>query len=165
MMNPIDLTRLRLLSHEESQTRLDKIRAMMAADNLRAILISDNANKYYVTGRVFAGYVYIPLEGPVMYFVRRPVELEGDGVVYIRKPEEIAASVGLNVPESIGLELDVTPYSTAMRLKSIFPQSELKNASAVMRRARAVKTSAEIEMIRRSGVKHVHVYGRIPHLY
>lgn len=165
MMNPIDLTRLRLLSHEESQTRLDKIRAMMAADNLRAILISDNANKYYVTGRVFAGYVYIPLEGPVMYFVRRPVELEGDGVVYIRKPEEIAASVGLNVPESIGLELDVTPYSTAMRLKSIFPQSELKNASAVMRRARAVKTAAEIEMIRRSGVKHVHVYGRIPHLY
>ena len=164
-MHSIDINHLLLLNREEQQMRLDRIRARMAADNLSAILISDNANKYYVTGRVYAGYVYIPLEGPVIYFVRRPVELTGDNVVYIRKPEEIAASVGLNVPESIGLELDVLPYSTAVRLKALFPQSELKNASAVMRQARAVKTPEEIEMIRRSGVKHVHVYSRIPHLY
>lgn len=164
-MHSIDINHLLLLGHEEQQMRLDRIRTQMAADNLSAILISDNANKYYVTGRVYAGYVYIPLEGPVIYFVRRPVELTGDNVVYIRKPEEIAASVGLNVPESIGLELDVLPYSASMRLKALFPQSELKNASAVMRQARAVKTAEEIEMIRRSGVKHVHVYSRIPHLY
>lgn len=164
-MHSIDINHLLLLNREEQQMRLDRIRARMAADNLSAILISDNANKYYVTGRVYAGYVYIPLEGPVIYFVRRPVELTGDNVVYIRKPEEIAASVGLNVPESIGLELDVLPYSTAVRLKALFPQSGLKNASAVMRQARAVKTPEEIEMIRRSGVKHVHVYSRIPHLY
>ena len=164
-MHSIDINHLLLLDREEQQMRLDRIRTQMAADNLSAILISDNANKYYVTGRVYAGYVYIPLEGPVIYFVRRPVELTGDNVVYIRKPEEIAASIGLNVPQSIGLELDVLPYSTATRLKALFPQSELKNASAVMRQARAVKTAEEIEMIRRSGVKHVHVYSRIPHLY
>lgn len=164
-MHSIDINHLLLLGHEEQQMRLDRIRTQMAADNLSAILISDNANKYYVTGRVYAGYVYIPLEGPVIYFVRRPVELQGDNVVYIRKPEEIAASIGLNVPQSIGLELDVLPYSASMRLKALFPQSELKNASAVMRQARAVKTPEEIEMIRRSGVKHVHVYSRIPHLY
>lgn len=164
-MHSIDINHLLLLDREEQQMRLDRIRTQMAADNLSAILISDNANKYYVTGRVYAGYVYIPLEGPVIYFVRRPVELKGDNVVYIRKPEEIAASIGLNVPQSIGLELDVLPYSTATRLKALFPQSELKNASAVMRQARAVKTPEEIEMIRRSGVKHVHVYSRIPHLY
>lgn len=164
-MHSIDINHLLLLGHEEQQMRLDRIRTQMAADNLSAILISDNANKYYVTGRVYAGYVYIPLEGPVIYFVRRPVELTGDNVVYIRKPEEIAASIGLNVPQSIGLELDVLPYSASMRLKALFPQSELKNASAVMRQARAVKTAEEIEMIRRSGVKHVHVYSRIPHLY
>ena len=148
-MHSIDINHLLLLDREEQQMRLDRIRTQMAADNLSAILISDNANKYYVTGRVYAGYVYIPLEGPVIYFVRRPVELTGDNVVYIRKPEEIAASIGLNVPQSIGLELDVLPYSTATRLKALFPQSELKNASAVMRQARAVKTAEEIEMIRR----------------
>lgn len=165
IMKPIDISHLLLLTPEEQQMRIDRVRVRMAADQLPAMLISDNANKYYLTGRVYAGYIYLPLEGPVIYFVRRPVELEGDGVVYIRKPEEIGQTVGLNVPEAIGLELDVLPYSTAMRLKSVFQQSELKNASAVMRQARAVKTAGEIEMIRRSGVKHVHVYSRIPHLY
>ncbi len=164
-MQPVDLHKLMLLSEEEFNRRLDHVRAQMADLEIPALLISDNANKYYLTGRVYAGFVYIPLDGPVIFFVRRPVELEGDGVVYIRKPEDIAGTIGLNVPPAIGLELDILPYSTATRLKGIFPESELKNASTVMRRARAVKTEKEIEMIRRSGVKHVHVYSRIPHLF
>lgn len=164
-MQPIDLHKLMLLSHDEFGLRLDRVRAQMAEFGIPALLISDNANKYYLTGRVYAGFVYIPMEGPVIFFVRRPVELEGDGVVYIRKPEDIAGTIGLNVPAAIGLELDVLPYSAATRLKKIFPESELKNASTVMRNARAVKTPLEIDMIRRSGVKHVHVYSRIPHLY
>lgn len=164
-MQPVDLHKLMLLDRDESNRRLDRVKSQMAEPGIPALLISDNANKYYLTGRVFDGYVYIPLEGPVIYFVRRPVELEGDDVVYIRKPEEIAGTIGLNVPPAIGLELDVLPYSTAMRLKNIFPESELKNASTVMRHARAVKTPQEIEMIRRSGVKHVHVYSRIPRLF
>lgn len=156
---------LMLIGHDEYERRLARIRARMAEGQISALLISDNANKYYITGRVYAGFIYIPLEGPAIFFVRRPVELEGDNVVYIRKPEQIGETVGLNVPESIGLELDILPYSTAMRLKTIFPQSELKNASTVMRAARAVKTSEQIDMIRRSGVKHMHVYSRIPHLF
>lgn len=164
-MKPVDLDRLMLLSHDEFMRRVDKIRAEMADEGIKAILISDNANTYYVTGRVFAGYTYIPLDGEVIFFVRRPVKLEGDGVVYIRKPEEIAQTIGLNVPENIGLELDVTPYSTVERFKRIFPQSELRNASTPLRKARARKTDKEIDMIRKSGVKHEHVYSRIPHLY
>ncbi len=164
-MEPIDINHLRLLSYDEFGLRVGKIRTSMAESGIKAILISDNANKYYVTGRVFTGYIYIPLEGEVIFFVRRPVKLEGDGVVYIRKPEEIAPSIGLNLPENIGLELDVTPYTSVERLKKIFPESELKNASAVLRKARAQKTAYEIEQLRKSGVKHVHVYSRIPHLY
>ena len=164
-MQSVDQNKLMLLNQEEFERRVSRVKAQMADLGIPAILISDNANKYYLTGRVYAGYVYIPLEGPNMFFVRRPVELEGDGVIYIRKPEEIGQSIGLNVPEAIGLELDVLPYSMVTRLKAIFPESELKNASTVMRRARAVKTEEEIEMIRRSGVKHVHVYSRIPHLF
>lgn len=164
-MRPLDSDKLMLIGHEEYLRRLDRIKSQMAEQEIPALLISDNANKYYLTGRVYAGYAYIPVEGEPIFFIRRPVELKGDGVVYIRKPEEIALTIGLNVPEAIGLELDVLPYSTAMRLKKIFPESELKNASTVMRQARAVKTEEQIDMIRRSGVKHVHVYSRIPHLF
>ncbi len=164
-MHPIDHNRLMLLEHDEHTRRLEQIRAGMTASETSALLIADNANKYYITGRVFAGYVYISLEGPVIFFVRRPVKLEGDGVVYIRKPEDIVETLGLNVPSSIGLELDVIPYSTATRLKKLFPESDMTNASVIMRQARAVKTCREIDLIRESGLKHVRVYNRIPHLY
>lgn len=164
-MRPISFNSLSLLGHDEAERRLEKIRAEMAEAEIPSLLITDNANKYYLTGRVYAGYAYVPAEGPARFFIRRPVELEGDGVVYIRKPEDMAGIIGQDVPPAIGLELDVLPCSAALRLKKIFPQSEIKNASAVMRRARAVKTDEEIGMMRSSGLKHVGVYSRIPSLY
>lgn len=164
-MQAKDSDRLMLLPREEFERRIAKVRAVMGLRGPGALLISDNANKYYLTGRVYAGYAYIPLKGLPIFFVRRPVELKGDGVVYIRKPEEMAQSVGLNAPESLGLELDTVAYSTVKRLAAIFPGSEIANGSAVMRQARSVKTHYEIDMIRRSGQKHMHVYSRIPYLY
>lgn len=164
-MEPIDIDRVVLLSHDEFQLRIKKIRSAMATAGIKAVLLSDNANIYYVTGRVFDGLVYIPASGETIFFVRRPVVLKGDGVVFIRKPEDMAQTIGLNVPENIGMELDLTDYSKILRLKAIFPESELKNASPVMRMSRAVKTDTEMDFLRRSGTRHVHVYAQIPRLY
>ena len=55
-----------------------------------AVIVTDNANTYYFTGRVFSGWAYIPAQGDPVWFVRRPVDLDGERVVYVRKPEEIA---------------------------------------------------------------------------
>lgn len=164
-MKAKDSNSLILWPREEFELRVAKVRAEMAVEGAQALLISDNANKYYLTGRVYAGYAWVPLEGMPIFFVRRPVELQGDGVVYFRKPEEMAGTIGLNVPETLGMELDVASYSAIKRLEAIFPSSKLCNASALMRRVRAVKTPLAIDMLRRSGVKHVHVYSRIPHLF
>ena len=53
------------------------------------MLVTDNVNLYYVSGRVFSGYCYLPADREPLFFVRRPVGLDGDNIVYIRKPEEI----------------------------------------------------------------------------
>ena len=157
------MKRLLLLEQSEFESRLQKVRAQM--NDTDALLISDNANIYYLTGRVFAGYVYLPLHGMPLMFVRRPVGLEGDGVVYVRKPEQIVETLGLNMPASIGLELDVTSYSDIERLKHVFDGARVVNASPMMEAARAVKTQREIELISASGVKQERVYRRVPHLY
>lgn len=166
-MEAIDKELTVLLPHEESELRISRVRGQMlaAADSPRALLLGGCANIYYLTGRVFAGWIYIPLEGPVIYFVKRPVTLRGDNTVMVRKPEEIPATIGLGVPESLGLELDLASWSCVNRLKALFPEARLCNASAVMRAARAVKTPFEIEKIRRSGVDHMRVYSRIPRLF
>ena len=166
-MHPVDYNHTILLSHDELTRRQERVRSLMKADASRpdALLITDYANIFYLTGRVFAGQIYLPLEGEMICFVRRPVDLEGDGTVRIRKPEEMAQTIGLNAPARLGLELDITAWSAVKRLSAVFPEAEIVNASPIMRMARAVKTDLEIERVRRSGVAHDEVYSRIPRLY
>lgn len=156
---------LNLLDPQEAQLRFGNLRRQMEAEKTDAVIITDNADIYYLTGRVFDGYIYVAPEGIPIYFVRRPVDLEGDGVVTIRKPEEMAQTIGLNAPHRIGLELDVTAWSVAQRLSKVFEGSEIVNFSPSMRLLRSVKTPAEIEKIRQSGIRQERVYRRIPHLY
>lgn len=161
----IQIMEILLLQPEEQALRLEKVRGIMNEKKIDALLISDNANKYYLTGRVFSGYIYLPLKGEPIYFVKRPVTMKGDGVVSIHKPEQIAESIGMLPPATIGLELATASYSKVERLRRIFPQSELADASSVMSAARAVKTAEELEKIRISGIKQDHVYRKIPTLY
>ena len=106
------------------------VRESRVAEALRqagadAILISSNANLYYITGRVIAGYVLVAADGTVKHFVRRPVGLEGDNVAYIRKPEQIAEMLG-NVPGTLALEYDM-PYGDVMRLQAAFAGAKFVN--------------------------------------
>lgn len=156
---------LLVISESEQNLRLDRIRKQMLKAGIDALLISDNANTYYLTGRVFMGYIYVPVSGPVIHFVKRPNDIEGDFTVRIRKPEQIAETIGLNKPATIGLELDVTDYTTAERLIKVFEGSRIENATPLLRHARAVKTAAELDMIKASGAHQDHVYSLIPSLF
>lgn len=159
------MNNLILLPPDESDLRLQKLRQTMQAAGADALLVSDNANIYYLTGRVFTGYIYIPLSGTVQYFVRRPVGLDHATAQYIRKPEDIPALLISTVPSNIALELDSACYSLVQRLSRLFPDASLVNGSAILRQCRAVKTRYEIEQISVSGVKQQRVYKLIPHLY
>lgn len=164
-INAQDYDKLVLLDEAVNRARVERVRSAMRTAGMDAILVTDNANKYFLTGRVFTGQVYIPAEGEVIYFIRRPIKLSGDGVVYIHKPEQIAESLSLNMPLTVGLELDITAYSTIERLKKVFAGAEIRNASTLLRQVRAVKDDAALELLRMSGRKQVYVYSRIPRLY
>ena len=160
--------KLCLLQPEELAIRVDKVKKEMQKRSLDAILIGDNANIYYLSGRVYSGYVYVPAVGDVLFLIRRPVGLTGDGVVYIHKPELIAgvlAERGMKMPSAVGLEFDVSSYSTISRIAKVFSGAAIENASPIMREVRAVKTATELKAVAESGVKHEAVYRRIPHLY
>jgi len=159
-----------LLPDSEQQLRVDKIKAELrkTATEDYGLLISSNANLFYTTGRVFSGYVYISSGTDTVYLVKRPVELDGDRTIYIRKPEQIAevlTHAGIDIPPSLFLELDLLSYTGTERLRNVFPKARLLNGSPAIRAARAVKTGMEIQSIADCGVKHEQVYRRIPHLY
>jgi Xaa-Pro aminopeptidase len=153
---------------EDINRRIGKIKALLTENNIDAILLTDNANIYYTLGRVMSGWVYIPATEAPIYFVRRPEGLKGDNVSYIHKPElipGILAERGYAMPATIGLELGTSAYLAVNRLKAVFPDATLADASAIMRAARSVKTEFELQQLRHSAVKHVAVYSRIPQLF
>lgn len=159
---------LLLIPVDESIKRIKKIQSLMTEQGVEAMLISDNANKYYLSGRVYNGYTFITAEGKTIHFIRRPVELSGDNVIYIHKPEnisEILSQKGIATPSTIALELDVTPYSSIMRLSNVFPEAKIANASSILRNARSVKTDYEIDALKRSGEMHTKAYAAIANIY
>ena len=157
-----------LLPREEASLRIGRLHKAMDEAGIDGLLVADNADIFYLSGRVYAGLAYIPAGMAPLWFVRRPVELEGDGVVYIRKPEDMVSHIvdaGLAMPRRLGLELDILSFNQAERLRSVFPGAECVDATPLMRSMRAVKTDFEVEQMRLSGLKHERVYRKIPKLY
>ena len=85
--------RHRTAARRKQKLRLRRICDIMGESGIEAILVHDKANIYYLTGRVFAGYILVSrkLDSP-LYFVRRPNHLEGRAA-HIRKPEEITGTI------------------------------------------------------------------------
>lgn len=169
-MENVDKEKLCLLSDAEQKLRCDKVKAGMRKNGVDGLLVSDNADLYYLTGRVFAGYVYISTDSDEPYYaVKRPCHLENRRMVMIRKPEEMTrmfeGESGIRPPRRLALEMGALSYNAITRLMKIFPGVEFADATPVMAAARAVKTDEEIAKIRFSGVKHRHLYERITHLY
>ena len=162
------MEQLILLSREEAHMRVVRLQALMRRDGVDSMLVSDNANLFALCGRVYAGYAWVPADGDPVWFVRRPVELDGDNVVYIHKPENIQAylsDAAVPVGRKIGLEYDVTAYSSIVRVMGMFPDAVFVNASGILREWRSVKTPTQVDLMRRSGMKHAEVYKRIPGLF
>ncbi len=166
-----DIYAINLLGDEEQRIRIERLKKLMKTAGIRHALVRDNADIYYLTGRVFRGFVYIDVEIDYpRYFVRQPNHLVGKPgtVCNIRKPEQIPvllADEGIDVGGALALELSATSYRDVQRLVAAFGLSEVQDLSPVMRAARAVKTAGEQEKLRLSGVRQSLVYSRIPHLY
>ena len=160
---------INLLSDDERDLRLRKVAAAMAASGMDSAIISTNVNIFYLTGRIFSGYIYISTDGtPPVYFVKRPTDIADERAIKIHKPEKIydeLLRMGIPVGKHIGLELNRLPYNMACRIAAAMHTEPGLNADTALDTARSVKTPVEIEEIRASGLKLADVYRHIPTLY
>ena len=152
----------------ELKLRRDKIRVLMAQQEIDAALITCNVNLIYTYGRVVSGYLYLPLNAPARLFIKRPNNIEGEHIHSIRKPEQLPdllKECGLTLPAKLMLEGDELSYTEYTRLAACFLETTVVNGTPLIRKARSVKTNIEIEMFRRSGIAHTKAYEQIPSVY
>lgn len=153
---------------EELSIRCSRLQKTLKATGIEGCILSSAVNVFYMTGQVYNGYFYLPVEGKPVHFIKRPEGVELENTIYIRKPEQIVdelRNIGLSVPKTLFLETDVLPYGECTRLLNTFGLKEAANASVLLRKIRSVKTDFELEQVRSCARKHVDVYKQIPSLY
>lgn len=152
----------------ELKQRRDKIRLLMAQQDIDAALIACNVNLLYTCGQIINGYLYLPLNAPARIFIKRPNNINGEHVHAIRKPEQIVEILneqGIALPNALMLEGDELPFNEYNRLAAMFPEAKVVNGTPIIRKARTVKTQMEIEMFRRAGIAHTKAYQKVPSVY
>lgn len=152
----------------EFELRISKVKLEMRNAGIEALLVASTTNIFYLSGGIFRGYIYIPVDSSPLIFMIPPAHFEREDVVEIRKPEQIPALLaerGIEVPGKVGLEFDDLYYSDVTRLASLFAESKVMNESLALRAARMIKTSREIEMMKQDGMHQCAVYARVPHCY
>lgn len=151
----------------ELQLRHERVQSLMGKQE--TLLVCGTSNLFYLTGRVFRGYVYLPRTGKPLYFVVRPGDYTPrEDLIFIRKPEQIPAILGergIPQPDHAGLEEDALSFTDTLRLRKVFEGALCFNASPLLTRARMIKTPYEIELMKRDGIHHAAVYRRISRLY
>lgn len=148
--------------------RQQRLQSAMQSMNIEGCILTTAVNVFYMTGMVYNGYYYLPIEGQPVHFVKRPEDVSFDNTIYIRKPEQITdelKNLGRSIPQSILIETDVISFGECSRLLNTFSLKEAANASTLMRKVRSVKTEFELEQVRLCARKHEAVYKMIPSVY
>lgn len=155
--------------NKELDIRRARIQEIMALNSIDAALIACNVNLLYTIGQIISGYLYIPVNGESIMFVKRPNTLSGPGIHSIRKPEQIPSileELGIQVPSTIMLEADELTYNEYTRLAACFKESKVCNCGTqLIQKARSTKTEYELDVFRQTGLAHTRAYNRIPQLF
>ena len=145
-----------------------RLREEMQKSGAEACILTSGVNIFYLTGIIYTGFLYFPLEGEPIHFVKKPEDLDIPNLIPVRKPEMIAEELlkrNIRLPQSILIETDVLSYNTSSRIIKTLESKEIQNASVLMRHLRKIKTPFEIEQTRVNALKHKKIYDAVPMLY
>ncbi len=148
----------KLVPAAEIKQRITNAQAALAETELYGILILQNIDRYYFTGTLQDGILWLPTTGEPIFWVRRSRErarLESPLTDIRPQPLSSAdlktklAAVIPAQPANIGLELDVIPVQLLTRMQKLLPAAtKIHDASLLIRKLRACKSPYEIRCIK-----------------
>lgn len=148
--------------------RRQRLQKAMQNINVEACILTTAVNIFYMTGKIYSGYLYLPAEGNPIHFIKRPEDISLENIIPIRKPEQITEKlqdINIPLPKSILLETDVVSFGECARLLNVFNLKEATNGSVLLRKIRSIKTDFELEQAKACAEKQEAVYKLIPSVY
>jgi Xaa-Pro dipeptidase len=140
--------------HPESEivARIGRLQGRLG-DATGAIIIQ-SIDMGYFTGTAQDGLVYIPRDGEPVVMVRKSLERAvQESPLEVRRLGSLRTlKTDLGIPSDavIGLELDVLPYNTYLRVAKAMERIRFKDISEEIKQIRSVKSEFEIELIKKA---------------
>jgi Xaa-Pro dipeptidase len=157
-MKSTDASSLLFVPSSEIESRIRCFQELMTQEGLDGALIVQNVDLFYFSGTMQPGYLYIPNQEEPVFLSKKNRErtLEEsplNTIIALTSSKEIPALLsdrGLPFPITLGLEMDVLPANGYLQLRNIFKNSQIMDASILIRKCRMFKSPWEIENLMRS---------------
>jgi Xaa-Pro aminopeptidase len=151
---------------EEITRRVESFRTRLTEAGLDGGLLNYAVDVYYFTGTRQNSVLWVPHEGPPVLLVRKSFRRAADEYLAGEvKPfpasRDLSAIIGQQA-RKIGLTFDVLPVQHFNFYRSLLPDLEFSDISAVNRDLRSVKSVWEIEQMRMSGDLLARAFAEIP---
>lgn len=137
-----------------------------------AALILQNIDLFYFAGTIQKANLYVPAKGDPILMVNKSTERARaesaiGNIVHLKSPKkipEILKTSGYETPRRLGLELDVLPTNMFFNYRRLFQDAEMEDISPSIRLIRAVKSSYEIDIMRRAADLSDRIAGHVPNI-
>jgi Xaa-Pro dipeptidase len=156
----------------ELDLRINKLQNHLKQNDIDAALILQRVDLFYFSGTFQQGSLYIPADGDPILMInkntdRARAESYIETIEHLATPRQIPDIIkaqGHDLPETMGLELDVVPTNTYLSYRKLFSGTAIKDISYPIRLIRAVKSSHELDIMRRAAELSDQVAGWVPHI-
>ena len=153
-------------SQVEFKSRVEKLQTVLQKRAIGWAALFDDVSMLYYAGTIQSGVLVIPAQGEAQFFVRRSAARGaqeswlGDAVIPIRSFRAVAEQTGFTGP--VGIVKGKTTVAHLELFLKYFSDLKVEDITQDIMALRAVKTPAEIELLRRAGEGQAKVFSQVP---
>ena len=156
----------------ELDRRIDALQKQLNEKDIEAALILQNIDLFYFAGTIQKANLYVPAEGNPLLMVHKSTERARaesaiEHIVHLTSPKKIPELLeknGIKPPRRLGLELDVLPANLYFSFQQLFKDAGIVDISPAIRLIRSVKSTYEIDIIRRAAQLSDRIAGHVPEI-
>jgi Xaa-Pro aminopeptidase len=153
----------------EIDTRIQALQATLDQQGLDGALIVHHTNLFYLSGTSQSGHLFVPRSGAPLLMIRKSYDRASrespiEDILAVKSLKMIPALLkekGYAI-NSLGMELDVIPYTTWQFYNKTFTDSELIDISDPIKKNRMIKSEHEIDLLQGACAILDQVFAEVP---
>ncbi len=157
---------------KELDIRIKNLQKSLKEKKINGALIIQKTDLFYFSGTIQQGWLYVPDNGePLLMifkdFKRAKAESGLNSIVSLVSQKKIPFVLnerGYQLPQIIGMELDILPVNMYFQYKKIFSSASIMDISTDIRLIRAVKSQYEIEKMEKAAAMSDKLAAKVPEL-